>query len=404
MSLPSRRELLSSLAPRYKCAGKSEKARILDELVATCGYNRKYAITVLHKPPPSKPAKRRVRSRKYGPDVGAALCRLWKLSRGLCPKRLIPFLPELIAALENHDELCYPPDLRRKLLAMSISTAERLLARERRVLDQGISTTRPGELLRQQIPFHTFGEWKEVDPGYLEIDLVAHCGESAAGQFLYTLTATDIASGWTEMIALTNRGQLAVQAAIERLRLLLPFPLLGIDCDNGGEFINFSVKQYCDLHRIQFTRGRPCLKNDQCYVEQKNGDLVRQVAGYARYEGQDAVRQLNRLYDAYRLHVNFFRPSMKLIAKSRNGAKVSKKYDRPQTPFRRLLGSGIWSEEEEAFITRTYTALNPAELVRGVDEFEAGLRRHAVHSNEISLPPKRAHGRLPGNLFGKILK
>jgi hypothetical protein len=325
---------------------------------------------------------------------------LWKLSGGLCPKLLIPTLPALLESLERHKEVSFPEGTRERLLTMSISTAERLLGRLRRQLEHGISTTKAGTLLRQQIPLHTFSDWKDAQPGFMEIDLVAHCGDTAAGQFVYTLTATDVATGWTECEAIANRGQLAVLAGLEAIRERLPFALLGVDSDNGTEFINFSLVHFCKENGITFTRGRPYKKNDQCHVEQKNGAVVRPLVGYARYEGAEAAAYLNQLYNIHRLHLNFFRPSMKLVDKQRNGAKVTKKYDTPKTPLSRLLDYGIVSSENTIVLENKYNTLNPAMLLRRVEEIEAGLRKHAVNTPTVA-PIQTHKPRLPENIYGK---
>src|SRR5213076_1240930 len=200
-----------------------------------------------------------------------------------------------------------------------------------------------GRLLKQQIPVRTFADWNDVRPGFLEADLVAHCGGVAAGAFLYTLTLTDIATTWTECLPLLHRTQEAVVQAVERARQLLPFPLLGFDTDNGSEFLNAQLFDYCAQEQITFTRGRTANKNDQCYVEQKNGSVVRQLVGYERFEGERAYRQLAELYRAVRLYVNFFQPSMKLRTKQRDGARVQRQYEPAQTPFQRVLASGCLS-------------------------------------------------------------
>lgn len=405
MSLSARRELLATLSARYKQASRPEKGRILDELVATCGYDRKYAITALRQPPHTKKEQtKRTRRPTYGPEVAEALMRLWKVSRGLCPKRLVPLLPELIEALERHGEIDLPEPIRAKLLKISPATVERMLAALRRQGGQGLSTTQPGPLLRHQIPLHTFSEWKDAQPGFCEIDLVAHCGDTAAGQFVFTLTATDVATGWTECIALPNRGQLAVLAALEVLMARLPFPLRGIDTDNGAEFINRTVLAFCQEHKIIFTRGRPYKKNDQCHVEQKNGAVVRPLVGYARYEGPEAVAYLNRLYEAHRLHLNYFCPSMKLTDKQRSGAKVTKTYDTPKTPYARLIGYDVLDPQQKDRLQKRYLALNPARIDRKIYELEAGLAKHTVRDQPALPAPKPHKHRLPRNLFGKIHK
>lgn len=383
MSLVARRELASALADRYQAASKAVKSSILDEFVQSSGFNRKYAIGVLRGatrtyPKPSVPAPARKRRRKYGLVVEQSFLNLWRVSGGLCPKRLVPFLPDLLISLERFDEIALLPADRELLLEMSISTAERILARALRSRERGISTTLPGTLLRQQIPIRTYEEWSENAPGFMEIDLVAHCGGTAAGDYAYTLTMTDIHSSWTECSALPNRSQIAVEAAVEIIRKRLPFPLLGIDSDNGTEFINHAMKRYCDEHNITFTRCRPYKKNDQCHVEQKNGAVVRPLVGYARYEGAEAVTYLNRLYAKHRLCVNFFEPSMKLVSKSRSGARVTKKYDKAKTPWQRLQGAATLPQSDMDRLSEQYQSINPAKLRRDVNELEMGLRRFTV--------------------------
>lgn len=383
MSLKSRRELAAAIAPRYKLAGKSQKSSILDEFVEATGYHRKYAITVLERtflgPVFSSPYVVRVRRRRYGTTIEQPFLCLWRLSGGLCPKRLVPFLPEFIETLERFDEISLCPPVKDKLLGMSVSTAERMLGRLRRSLDRGISTTLPGALLRQQIPIHTYTEWTEQRTGFMEVDLVAHCGGTAAGDYCYTLTMTDIRTGWTECVAVPNRGQITVCDAIETGRRRLPFPLLGIDSDNGGEFINHFLKKYCDERSITFTRCRPYKKNDQCHVEQKNGAVVRPLVGYARYEGVEAAAHLNRLYALHRLCLNHFQPSMKLIEKTRVGARVKKIYDAPKTPFARLVET-IEDKDRQETLRKRHQTLNPAQLRRDLADLEAGLRRFAVEA------------------------
>ena len=386
MTKVSRRELASAVSSRYHSSVKSDKTAILNEFVSSTGFNRKYAMSVLKevrlRPSVIGPADptRRTRSCKYGPDVAHAFMTLWRLSGGLCCKRLIPFLPDLVEALERFDELTLCSPTKEKLLLMSISTAERILRQERRSHERGISTTRAGELLRHQIPIRTFEEWSDECPGFFEIDLVAHCGGTAAGDYLYTLTMTDIRTGWTDCAGLINRSQITVQAGIEAIRKRLPFALLGIDSDNGAEFINYHLKRYCDERGIKFTRCRPYKKNDQCHVEQKNGAVVRPLVGYARYEGPEAAEHLNRLYAVKRFCLNYFEPSMKLLSKSRRGARVKKDYDQPRTPFQRFIET-ISDEQKQQTLMEYYRTLNPAQLRRRLAELEAGLRRFTIGSS-----------------------
>jgi hypothetical protein len=388
MPSSSRRDLAFALAGRYKAAGKAAKTAILDEFVQNTGFHRKYAVSVLRGAvaPPNKPLVKggslRLRRRKYGLEIEQAFLKLWRVSGGLCPKRLVPFLPYLIESLERFDEFDECPHVRERLLEMSISTAERMLSRALRARERGISTTLPGTLLRHQIPIRTYEEWSECCPGFMEIDLVAHCGGTASGYYAYTLTMTDIYTGWTECFALLNRSQATVEAAVEIIRKRLPFPLLGIDSDNGAEFINWAMKRYCDAHNITFTRCRPYKKNDQCHVEQKNGAVVRSLVGYARYEGAEAVAYLNRIYAKHRLSVDFFEPSMKLVSKTRTGARVKRKYDEAKTPWQRLIGSGTLSTDNKDRLTKQYLGINPAQLRRDLDDLEMGLRRFTAQAPE----------------------
>jgi len=367
MSQRARKEYIREVSARYALAGRTEKSRILDEFCQTGGYNRKYAVGLLRRPGATVcgPIKR-PRAQVYGRQEREALAQLWKLSDCLCSKRLVPFLPELIVALERHGELCLCADVRAKLLTISASTADRLLAAERNVRPlRGLTTTKPGTLLRQQIQVRTQFGWDEQKPGYFETDLVAHCAESMAGDFLYTLTFTDIATGWTECQGLANRSQILVTAAIDRIRKMLPFPVLGIDCDNGTEFINHVLKGYCDKHKIELTRCRPYRKNDQCYVEQKNWSIVRHYMGYARYEGAQECSHLQSAYRWLRRYVNFFQPSLKLLAKDRdpdNPAKVRKRYDEAKTPYQRLLVSDALDEPARQDLATFYADLNPAQV------------------------------------------
>ncbi len=260
----------------------------------------------------------------------------------ICSKRLVAALPDLLPALEQEGAVALSATVRAQVLALSAATIDRRLSVERRAHHpHGISTTKPGSLLRSQIPIRTFTPWAEETPGFLEIDLVAHCGDSAAGDFVYTLTAVDVATGWTECVALPNKRQVAIRAALQDLRHLFPFPIRGIDCDNGSEFLNEIVLQYCRTHRWTFTRCRAYHKNDQAHVEEKNGSLVRHIIGYERYEGAPATDQMNRIYALLHGYFNHILPSFKLIGKERIGSRV-RKHDGPTlTPYHRALDAGV---------------------------------------------------------------
>ncbi len=383
LSYRSKRELLLQIAPRYREASSALKTVILDEFVAATGYARKYAIRLLSHPVTPKLTIERPRAPHYGLEVQQALHLAWTAANHICAKRLIPFLPTLVDSLERHGHLQTSEECRTQLLSMSPATADRILQPYRKQERHGISTTRSGTLLKKQIPIRTFNDWKESAPGFMEADLVAHCGPQAEGSYLFTLTLTDIATGWTECLPLLGRGQEVVIAALKRARQLLPFPLLGIDTDNGGEFINMELAAYCEQEQITFTRGRPRKSNDQCYVEQKNGQIVRQVVGYDRFTGELAYRQLTELYRALRVYVNCFQPSMKLQAKERDGSKVRRTYDQAQTPMQRLLASGAIPLKKQQELLRITEALDPLRLLTQLEHLQKALWRHAVASEVV---------------------
>lgn len=373
MSMGGRRELVMSVSPRYWAAGAAEKRRILDEFVAITGYHRKYAIHVLRHPPPPRKKQRRHRGRIYGLPVQAALVRLWRIANCICSKRLVPYLPELTAMLEQHGELRLEPVVKGLVLQMSAATADRLLRSHRDQRRRGVGTTKPGSLLKKSIPVRTFADWDDARPGFTEVDLVAHCGDSLRGQFLYSLVLTDVDTGWTDCQAVPNKGERQVCKAIAAIRARLPFPLLGIDSDNGSEFINAILLRYCRDHHITFTRSREYKKNDQAHVEQKNGTVVRQMVGYDRYEGDQAVSALSTLYDALRLYINFCQPQLKLVAKKRVGSKVTKQYDSAKTPYRRVQASAHVDPGTKQKLADQYPSINPASLLRQIEQLQDRL-------------------------------
>jgi cell fate (sporulation/competence/biofilm development) regulator YlbF (YheA/YmcA/DUF963 family) len=377
MSFRSKRELLQQTAPRYQQATEHQKGVILNEFVAATGYARKYAIRLLNHPGMPRLKIERPRPRHYGQEVQEALHQAWRAANQICAKRLVPFLPTLIEALERHGHLQLRDEVRVQLLSLSPATADRLL-RPYRAGSRGLSTTRAGTLLKKQIPLRTFQGWNETRPGFMEADLVAHCGTYTDGAYLSTLTLTDVATGWTECLPLLHHDQESVIQALDRTRQLLPFPLLGLDTDNGSEFINAEVLAYCQREQITFTRGRPRQSNDQCFVEQKNGAIVRQVVGYERFVGEAAYRQLTELYRALRLYVNVFQPSMKLQRKQRAGSHVHRTYDAAQTPLQRLSASGILDAEKMHELTRVAQALDPLRLLSQLERLQQALWQHAV--------------------------
>jgi len=367
MSQRSKKELTKAIRPRYLKAGKEEKRRILDEFVATTGYHRKHAIRILRHEPKPKGLKRPGRQKVYRGEAVEALKNIWEICGCICSKRLKPFLAEMISVLERHDELKVSAEAKALLLKISPASIDRCLGKERIKPGRGISTTKPGTLLKKMIPVRTYTPWEDEKAGFIEIDLVAHCGESAEGQFLYTLTGTDIATGWTECIPLPNKTQVAVSQAIQTMRQRLPFLLLGLDSDNGSEFINETLLRYCQAEQITFTRSRPYHKNDQAHVEQKNWSVVRHTIGYDRLQTPEELALLESIYTDLRLYVNFFQPVLKLVGKHQVDGKTVKQYDQATTPFRRILASNDIPLESRARLTNLYFYLNPVTLRASID-------------------------------------
>jgi len=345
ISASTRRELVLAVGGRYRMAQPDERRRILDEFVAVTGYHRKHAIRVLNGPPAATaPSPPRGRLTLYGEAVRQALVVLWEASGRVCGKRLRALLPVLLPALERHGHLALDAHVRDQVLAVSPATIDRMLSGPRASAGGRRRRAKTTPALRRSIPVHTFADAREPVPGFVEADLVAHGGDTMAGSFAYTLVLTDIASGWTECVALLVREGSLIVDAFERLRLAVPFTLRGIDTDNGSEFINEMLFTFCSQHGIAFTRSRPYQKNDQAWVEEKNGSVVRRLVGYGRLEGVAAGEALARLYSASRLFVNFFQPSFKLAGKERIGCRIRKRYHAPETPCARLLASDAIEE------------------------------------------------------------
>jgi len=267
------------MAPQYRAALSAQKRELLDAFTQITGYHRTYAMWLLNHSVDGQTTTPHARPHSYGPEVQEALVLAWNAANRICAKNLIPFLPTFVEALEHHGHLHLSDACREQLLAISPATADRLLRASRAQGRHGLSTTRAGTLLKQQIPIRTFQQWKETQPGFLEVDVVAHCDADMEGDYVSTLTLTDVATGWTECLPLLYKSQETVLEALQHARTLFPFPILGLDTDNGGEFINEAWLRYCEQEQITFTRGRPSLKNDQCYVEQKNGAIVRKARG-----------------------------------------------------------------------------------------------------------------------------
>jgi|TARA_B100001971_G_C18190958_1_gene538571 hypothetical protein len=389
MKRSSVEEYADAVRGRYQRASREDKKDILDEFTGVTGYHRKAAIRLINTRPKARIEHRRGRRRQYGVEVTEGLRVAWEATDRICSKRLKPFLPELIDILQDRGELTVTPQVAQGICQISESTIDRLLGPFRhRGKRRPFSTTKPGSLLKAAIPIRTFGEWDEKRPGFFEVDLVAHCGESTEGLYLNTLSAVDVFTGWVECRGVWGKGQERVGAAVHHIAQRIPFPLVGLDSDNGGEFINYHLYEYCQRNEITFTRSRPYKKNDNAHVEQKNWSVVRRLIGYDRYTSRPALDQLNRIYGLVRLYVNFFQPVMQLKHKTRNGAKVHRQYDTAKTPYQRVLDAGILVPEQKLTLERQYHRLNPVKLRAQIDQALDHLWAIADHSDHHELPAK----------------
>jgi hypothetical protein len=364
----SKREYLLAIWERYQRVGRRFKSKILDEFCAVCGYTRKYAIGLLSRKPRRRQCKPGPR-RRYDGQVLEPLKVIWLAAEQMCSKRLKAALPLWLPFYEQeHGPLVEA--VRQKLLQISAASIDRLLKKERaRYRGKGLCGTRPGGLLKHQIPIRTDND--DVDrPGFLEADTVAHCGNSLAGDFIWSITFTDIFCQWTENRATWDKGAEGVLGQVKDVEANLPFELLGFDVDNGSEFLCFHLWRYLlDRPRpVPLTRSRPYRKNDQAHVEQKNWTHVRQLLGYQRLEQPELVPLINELYRTWGLLHNFFCPNLKLLSKTRKGAKTIRKYSPPQTPYQRLLESKHLSQEQKQKLQSRFQQLNPLQLKREIEQ------------------------------------
>jgi hypothetical protein len=374
ISMATRDELVGALATRYAASNRKERGRILDEFVAVSGLHRKHAMRLLRAGRTHQRSSPRPRRRLYNEAVCEALIVLWEASDRVCGKRLRALVPILVEAMERHGHLQLAPEVRAGLQTMSAATIDRALRQAR---EPGAGSRRrcapPSAAIRRSVAVRTFDGWDNPPPGFVEADLVAHSGPTAKGSFVQTLTLTDIATGWTECAPVLVREQKLLATVLSEMRQRMPFPLLGFDTDNDSVFMNETIKSYCSETGLVFTRCRPYRKNDQAWVEQKNGAVVRRAVGYRRYEGLEAAAALGRLYAALRLFVNFFQPSFKLAGKVRDGAKVNKTYHSPATPYQRLLADARTSEEVGHRATATYATLDPVRLLKAIRDVQQEL-------------------------------
>jgi hypothetical protein len=381
LKMSEKRAVTTKISKRYQKCSKKEKTKILDEYIELTGYNRKHAISLLsnwgkekiilikNKPVKIIIGKRRKQKRKrpkkYGDDVLKPLKKIWAIYDFMCGKRLKAVLQIIVEPLIDFGEIKVSDDVKDKLKSISASQIDRLLKDEKKKNRiKGNSYTKPGRLLKSQIPIRTFTDWDEKKPGFVEVDLVGHDGGNTRGDFCFSLNVTDVCTGWTEPIAIKNKARKWTFEALLLACNRLPFDLLGIDSDNGSEFINDHLFSYCKNNNIVFTRSRPYRKNDNCYVEEKNNSIVRRNVGYFRYDTEEEQELLNSIYKILRLLINFFYPCMKLIKKIREGSKVKKIYDKPKTPYKRLLDSDKINENIKERLSLKYKQLNPAKLKR----------------------------------------
>jgi hypothetical protein len=367
---------LALLKARYRKANKKERSAILDEYVRTTGHHRKYAIGVLSgKRKRARHPVRRPRRTIYGDEEARALLVLSDLFDGICSKRLRAAMNIELPRLYERGFLHITPVCYQKLIQVSPATIDRLLTGRRLQVRKSRGFTKPGTLLKHHIPIRTWADWTEDRPGFCEMDLVDHSGGIVirGADHAWTLCFTDAKVTWTECVATPNKAQMHVFDAIRRARERLPFPLLGIDSDNGSEFINDQLYRYSVQERITFTRGRAGKKNDGAYAEQKNWSVVRRAVGYYRYDTPEQLDLLNRLYAVMHFYVNFFLPTMKLKEKSRLGSKVKKVYDEPRTPYARVLESPHVSEEHKAQLRETYEVLDLVSLRQQINDLQSQL-------------------------------
>ena len=377
VSWQTRKELLEAVRRRYRESSKMDKKGILSEVVAITGYHRKHVVRLLGQAA-CRTEEQVVRAegvgnrRVYDEAVKEALIIIWEASDRICGKRVKAILPELVAAMESHGHLRLEAEVRRRVLQASAATIDRLLKPIRRGAPSQRKRRRSVKV-NKEIPVRTFADWGQVDPGYLQIDFVLHSGMSVAGSFLYTLVATDVCSGWTESVPLLAREQALVVVGLEVLFRQMPFPVRGVNSDNDSAFINDTLLAFCREHQIAFTRSRAYHKNDQAWVEQKNGGVIRRLVGYDRLSGVVAGQALAHLYQAARLQVNYFQPSFKLLGKERKGAKIRRAYEPPATPCERLLRHPAVDDNVKAKLRSQQAQLDPVKLLHSIRQSQAAL-------------------------------
>lgn len=378
MSKMSKREYLRELKKKYRRAGKKKKGQLLNDFCEFAGYHRKSALRLVGNRLAGKWKRPKPRRKKYDLETIEALKKLWRASGEICGERFHPFIRELLACLESFNEIEITDETKRKLLEISLGKVKTIISKtKRRSLIKIAGLTKPGSLLKSQIALR-FGPWEQKEPGYFETDTVGHSGGDPSGEFIYSLNAIDIASGWSEQAAIWSKGEAATREQMDKIRKRLPFAMKGLDPDNGGEFINYQMQRYCKKNNINFTRAREYHPNDQAHIEQKNYTAVRLLIGYGRLDKKIQQRLLNDLYEnEWRLYLNFFQPTMKLKKKVKNlvTGKSKKTYYKAKTPYRRLLKSRHISKDQKLMLKSTYKTLNPIKLKREIDRKIELIRR-----------------------------
>jgi hypothetical protein len=375
LTMSQRQAVTKAIATRYRRASRVEKTRILDELCATTGWHRNHARKALGAALlPRVVRARRARAPVYGPEVVAALGFCWAVLGAPTGKRLAPVLGDLVARLRRFGELEISDETAALLVVMSPATIDRRLAPDRAGMTlRGRSHTKPGSLLKDAIPIRTWAQWDDAVPGFVEIDLVGHEGGLALGEHAYTLTVTDIATGWTENRSVPNKARKWVIGALEDITKIMPFPIIGVDSDNGTEFINYNLLHWCEQRKITFTRSRSGNSNDGAHVEQKNWAVVRTVVGYHRYDTAAELVLLNKIWLLQSQMTNYFLPQQKLVSKVRDGAKVTKTYDQPTTPHHRAERHPLVGKEDKTIMDDVLAGLNPAAIQRQIQALTAEL-------------------------------
>jgi len=370
--MATKRQIISKQKAKYLKSSKKEKSKILNALSETTGLTRGHLVRVLSKKYEYEDKKiKSGRGRKpvYKIAHKRLLVEVWELLNYPSSRRLEASMPAVLDNLERAGHQILDTGFKREMLMLSHGTMDRMLKHDRKTINPfGLSTTKPGSLLKNQIPVRRGTDWDDHRPGFVEIDLVAHCGSSTFGEYINTLDCTDVASGWTECYAVKNKARIHTLNAMKEIQKRLFFPLLGIDSDNGSEFINDHFLNYCKDNDLCFTRSRPNHSNDSCFVEQKNWSVVRQSVGYERYEGQDTVDLLNEFYELLRLFNNFFLPSQKLISKERQGSKTRKKHDNAATPYSRLMLDPNVDKLDKKNLESTFLSLDLQQIREDMDK------------------------------------